>query len=971
MTVYLADTFDTIATGSTTPSGWTEETTVGGAQGVQYWTGAAAPAYMLGKVAAATQNAVDKYLSRQFGSSAGSGAKVRLRVATTNNTSTRAGHYLFYSGTTVAFSILLHTDGNIYITNMAGSAANVKSTYATGTLYDIIVTLGSSGAISNVSVNGSNTASPGTMNNSLTTINTVRADAYNGGSGAGTLYFDAFIADDSSAVPNGSLTTTGTQDGVSLGGINNANITVAYTNSSSVASAILRVERSPDNSTWTDKTTAVTLTSGASGWTIKDASPLSGNNYYRITAANGTGDQSALTTGALVYPTSRTYTSDGVIAPLAGTAYASGSHGGVSCGCDKYSVVTLAYVGPDATATSLKVERSADGSSWSDVSSAGYIATTDLGSGNWKIVDSRPQYGSGATTYGGTAYYRVSPKAGGVTGAATSAVSLTANVDATAVNTARASMMHTLISSQSGGYYPTTFTAIGGDKYPHQWTVAMSYAYLLTGTSSYKTDATNEFNYFTSSNVDSNKVIIAPDETTYVYRDYMTRNIYFAALSARIMRMAGEAALAASWTTEIDKWAKAWFDKVNSGNPAPSSQTHYGWDPNNLRSGTQNAVWTANTAYTVGKIVKPTSSNSRTYRCTSAGTSHATTQPTWPTTAGAVVGDGTVVWECIGATGYVTYSIYTNNGTTYPGVAGTDLMDLNQEMEEAACWALLTTDPNSAFYSAGTYKTKAEARITDITALIQTYQVSRGAIPIGEALSSGDSANQQYDTVYGAFTMSTAAITLRLRPDLCHARLSTWLSRALDWMETDYGTEPLSTNQYAGGTSIGHPEIEFRDAAYKLLGRSNPTEPVWNTAAFNSTTTDKWGYYGVNGTPASYPNDAWQARSFLGIAVATAILTSRSYTSDGYVISQPTRTYTSDGTVVARTSSDYTSDGVIVSGTAGTRTTTYTSDGVIKATMTRSYTADGYVATASPTPPDPPADPNLAYRMFFDLSPFL
>ena len=62
------------------------------------------------------------------------------------------------------------------------------------------------------------------------------------------------------------------------------------------------------------------------------------------------------------------------------------------------------------------------------------------------------------------------------------------------------------------------------------------------------------------------------------------------------------------------------------------------------------AVWVANTAYVLGNLVIPTSGNETgyQYRCTTAGTSHATTEPTWPTTPGVTVIDGTVVWTCIG-----------------------------------------------------------------------------------------------------------------------------------------------------------------------------------------------------------------------------------------------------------------------------------------------------------------------------------
>lgn len=55
-------------------------------------------------------------------------------------------------------------------------------------------------------------------------------------------------------------------------------------------------------------------------------------------------------------------------------------------------------------------------------------------------------------------------------------------------------------------------------------------------------------------------------------------------------------------------------------------------------------IWTANTVYALNTRVKPTSYKSRTYKCTTIGTSHATAQPTWPESSGATVTDGTVTW---------------------------------------------------------------------------------------------------------------------------------------------------------------------------------------------------------------------------------------------------------------------------------------------------------------------------------------
>jgi hypothetical protein len=59
-------------------------------------------------------------------------------------------------------------------------------------------------------------------------------------------------------------------------------------------------------------------------------------------------------------------------------------------------------------------------------------------------------------------------------------------------------------------------------------------------------------------------------------------------------------------------------------------------------------AWTASTAYALGDIVVPTAGleNGFRYECTVAGTSHATTEPTWPIVEGATVVDNTATWTC-------------------------------------------------------------------------------------------------------------------------------------------------------------------------------------------------------------------------------------------------------------------------------------------------------------------------------------
>lgn len=87
--------------------------------------------------------------------------------------------------------------------------------------------------------------------------------------------------------------------------------------------------------------------------------------------------------------------------------------------------------------------------------------------------------------------------------------------------------------------------------------------------------------------------------------------------------------------------------------------------PSGLTSVISGSTWVANTAYTTTSFAVPVVANGFYYKCTTAGTSHATTEPVWPTTVGTTVSDGTAVWTCWGA-------IETGGATRWGGGAGTE-----------------------------------------------------------------------------------------------------------------------------------------------------------------------------------------------------------------------------------------------------------------------------------------------------------
>lgn len=74
-------------------------------------------------------------------------------------------------------------------------------------------------------------------------------------------------------------------------------------------------------------------------------------------------------------------------------------------------------------------------------------------------------------------------------------------------------------------------------------------------------------------------------------------------------------------------------------------------------AGASAAAWTATTAAALDALRTPTVVNGHFYRATTAGTTGAA-EPTWPTTIGATVTDGTVTWTCAGKTALVAGTDY-------------------------------------------------------------------------------------------------------------------------------------------------------------------------------------------------------------------------------------------------------------------------------------------------------------------------
>ena len=81
--------------------------------------------------------------------------------------------------------------------------------------------------------------------------------------------------------------------------------------------------------------------------------------------------------------------------------------------------------------------------------------------------------------------------------------------------------------------------------------------------------------------------------------------------------------------------------------------------------------WAASTAIQLGDTVTPTVANGLLFKALTAGTT-GTTEPTWPTTVGATVTDGSVTWEAVAPSTIVSFTI-ADNGEVVETHANVDI----------------------------------------------------------------------------------------------------------------------------------------------------------------------------------------------------------------------------------------------------------------------------------------------------------
>lgn len=572
-----------------------------------------------------------------------------------------------------------------------------------------------------------------------------------------------------------------------------------------------------------------------------------------------------------------------------GTLHAAGTHLGIVCGCDKYSINTLVYEHPNTleTVSQIKVERSSNNSTWVDISSQAYITRTNLGSNNWKIIDRRPQYGSQAVGYGETVYYRVTPgNAVGNAPSPTSSVGIVADVNKAAVRQASYSVLSSFMGTQPAG----AITSQAGAYYPGETLLSMALAYYestLAGApnSTYLTNVTNQYNSAIVPLIDSNGVLHFPAFST-TDRDYHCRTAGQVAIASRLLDFAGQTNLSNAMLITANTMGKAFWDKFGAGSPT-AIHTRASYDP------AGQTAWQANVAYTAGDIVRASSNNGHTYRAMTSGVS-SSVQPTMQTSEGASFTDNAgvghsatpITWKETSVTAECSVMLYAV-ASPYTRL-NAPTVDPNKNASEAALMALLVTDPRSDFYNSGTYQTKALTHISNVSKLVAACQGSGGKLSLGDAWPVGADA---WDTLYAAYTLQQLSLVYHLVGAVV-PELPLVLSSTLRWLETRSGgaSEPQTRIGYGGRTDVGIGDLQWRALTATTLHTTSVVEKLPYTSAWWDPATARYTPYTVNGGGTPYSaiyQPVWEAEAIL------ALVAPSSYTGWGENLSSGTGVATS------------------------------------------------------------------------------
>jgi hypothetical protein len=307
------DTFDAMTVGAA-PTGWTVESGTS-------WTVQTAPAGLSGRALQGVGDVnFDNYIDRIFTRQTGGEVRVKWRVLTSSSTTNMRSGVMNVFDTTGGSVAQVGPLNGVWIFGNASGQSGSIGTYAASTVYTVEVTINLDTLKYKFAVDSTAYDNAGAwydLTTGTTGVDRVKFSVFS--PGGGTFYLDdvqvgTLVPTSPPPTATGTLSQSGTFDGVTLGVDRFAQITLGYANADAQI-ANLKVERSTNNATWADISAVAKVTATAAGrWTVTDRRPqygsqattYGGNVYYRVSGRNSGGSTPPSTSTVLTSDVAQT-----------------------------------------------------------------------------------------------------------------------------------------------------------------------------------------------------------------------------------------------------------------------------------------------------------------------------------------------------------------------------------------------------------------------------------------------------------------------------------------------------------------------------------------------------------------------------------------------------------------------------------------------------------------------------------------
>lgn len=237
---------------------------------------------------------------------------------------------------------------------------------------------------------------------------------------------------------------------------------------------------------------------------------------------------------------------------------------------------------------------------------------------------------------------------------------------------------------------------------------------------------------------------------------------------------------------------------------------------------TKGKSWVASTAYSLDDLATKVAPNGRYYKVTTAGTT-AASEPTWPTTTGNTVTDGTVVWTDMGTVASIVVSTLYTAGDFRVSAAGTLATLTGSGFTTGATLTFPATPANFVDNDITWTYTGDKAEADDVQGFAVLSTGSGNDVLIGNALANTLNANGGNDVLMGGplVTPSSSCPVDKLNGGAND-----------DWfdMGADDGASPTTQNDciqvVAGSTGLDVVDYSRRTAASTLTVKLDGTTPA-------------------------------------------------------------------------------------------------------------------------------------------------